>query len=81
MNLQQTDCCVAWLISPLPTTKNTESRDEQDPVATDGVKYADVELEMSWGVRRSCTALLCSCLSPGHKHGSAGTSSQGVDPV
>ena len=60
MNLQRTDCCVSWLISMIPQRKKkqTESRDEQqDPVATHRVKYAEVELEVSWGekvVPRTC---------------------------
>ena len=48
MNLHRTDCCVAWLVFPVPLRKkkHTESRDEQDPVVTHWAKYADVELEM-----------------------------------
>ena len=45
MNLHRTDCCVAWLVFPVPIRKkkHTESRDEQDPVVAHRVKYADVE--------------------------------------
>ena len=43
---------MAWLISPIPQQKKKQAvsrSDQQDPVVTHRVKYADVELEMSWG--------------------------------
>ena len=59
VNQQRIDCCVGWLISPVPQRKkmHTESRDEQDPVATNRVSYTDVELEMSWSEKVVFNAL------------------------
>ena len=69
MNLQRTDWCVAWRISLVPQRKNehTESRDEQDPVATHWVMYADVELEMSWCEKVVCNGLVLVVI-PERKH-------------
>ena len=69
MTLQRTDCCVAWLFSPIPQRKkkHTESLDEQDPFETLRVKHADVELDMSWGEKVVYYALVFVDIAE-HKH-------------